>query len=110
MSSDLEKLSPFIGDECVPLNKTETLFQPINLDSFDDLEFTDDIFDLTVNTDGKFYKVGIIQPEFFVFTFPVSRTRFLYLFGFLYLGFCIKVSVFRFLYQGFYIQVFNLGF
>ena len=72
MSSDLENLSPFIGDECVPLNKTETLFQPLNLDSFDDLEFTDNIFDLTVNTDGIFYKVGIVLHQFF-------NLRFLYL-------------------------------
>ena len=57
MSSDLEKLSPFIGDECVPLNKDKTYFQPINLDSLWDLEFSDEIFDLTVNTDQIYYKV-----------------------------------------------------
>ena len=60
---DLEKLSPFIGDECISLAKggvdeTDDLM-PMGFESFDDFEFPEEKFGFNASTEKMFVQVMV---------------------------------------------------
>ena len=59
-STELEKLSPFIGDETIPLNNEDFEgFYTLGFENFHDLEFPDEIFNFCANTEQLFQQVLI---------------------------------------------------